>query len=198
MSTQPPKSIDPFAAKPKIEMDQLPLAELTRRFLSLLSIEKSQVPIGSVPIFGVDRGSAFVQSYNIGNQTLGTSSQWAVLANSITANVAVSGLRDLHLMAGGSAISSGAGATHGVSFAIDGVEFTTMVFGRAANTGNGLHYVNGNANVLAWNMFGVVPASMLERKVYSIEITTRQSSGAASGILYADGTNSFNLYALEE
>jgi hypothetical protein len=191
-----PRKVDPFAPKGKIELEQLPLSALKRWLLGNLELEKAQVPPESVPIFGVERGSGASQSRNIGNLTLGTSTSWAALSTRVTCQIGLSGLRDMVIHVGGTAIETGAASAHAVSVLIDGIEYQTMVHDQAANTGNGLLYI-GSAAARGWHAWGRVPANLVDRKVYTVEIVTRLISGTNTGTMYGDSANLINLYALE-
>jgi hypothetical protein len=192
-----PQKVDPFAPRPRIEMSQLPLASLQRWFLGQLEIEKSQVPVQSIPIFGVERGSLSIQIRNAGNFTLANATSWTPLSPSVKGNIAVSGLRDLDIRIGGTAVVGGSGTGYTFSVLIDQVEFQRFVLGQSPNAGNGLVYFEGTT-ASSWRGHGVVPASLLDRKVYSIELVYRRTGGANNGLLYWDNNNTVSLYALEQ
>jgi len=197
-SNQPadPRKVDPFAPKGQIGMDQLPLAALKRYLLGELALEKSNVPVASVPIFGVERGSVASQNRNIGNQTLIVNGAWQTLTTRVRGSLAMSGLRDMFVLVGGTAIVTGAGSSHAVSVTINGIEYTTLVHNQAANTGNGLAFF-ANTAAAAWTAWGRIPAAKLERKVYEVEIVYRLTGGANAGTMFGDSANLINLYALE-
>lgn len=191
--------VDPFAPKGKIEMDQLPLADLKRYILGSLEIEKAQVPVQSVPIFGVERGSFYSITRNVGNQTLlAAATTWTTFTSRVRGNISLSGLRDLDVWMCASACVAAAGTAFAFSFTLDGVEFQRMVLGQAANSGYGVRYQDNAPNVEGWAAHGKVPANLLERKVYEIEAVYRCTTGANNGTLYRGAAEHFILNALEQ
>lgn len=188
--------VDPFAPKRKIEMEQLPLPALKRWFQGNFEIERSQVPHESVPIFGIERGSARSLNRNIGNMTLPATAVWSSLTTPVTVTAAVTGLRDVLLRARGTAIASGSASTHGVSIKIDGTEYQQFVHSQATNAGNGMGLYT--ETLKDWDVWGLVPAETLTRGLHTFELVTKLTSGAATGTMFGDANNLINLYVLEQ
>lgn len=181
-----------------IELKDLPLSDLLRWMRGKLVIGKDIVPVGSIPVFGLDKAVASVQANNLGgNITLGSSATWASLPSPgpVTLSVTVSGLSDLWIIGHGTLIQSGSLSVHSLSVTIDGTDYQQFVHGAPAS--NAGLYRHEGTTFTSWSFTGKVPVDKLLRSTYDLELVYRRLSGTNTGLLGADAVHVINLYAVE-
>lgn len=182
-----------------IKLADLPLSELVRLVRARLDIGRDLIAPGSVPVFGLAKGTMAVEMTNqVSDITLGASATWAALPSPgpIKGTIEVTGLSDLWISASGTVARSGATSDHALSFLVNGTEYTVLRHGLVAGTTWGLTTLEGAVNQ-GWSLTGRIPAGKIPRGTTTIELVYRRTVGANTGLIGTSSAFVANLYAWE-